>query len=157
MGRQAILTAIDSQLANIKTADGYNNTLQKHTSGFVDYTELAAHEFPATCVAAGSSNYVPMTAEKYTSGDAIQANDGWLVSTVGYIKAATQEQIGLQQETLIADMIKAILADHHLGMPNYVHNTVLKSVRVYPDMKINVGVVEILWVIKNAFEKDIPI
>ena len=156
MGRKAILTAIDTQLANITIVNGYNNTLKKHYDGFIDYQKLPGDAFPSTCIATGGSNYVPMTAEKYTSGDSIQANDGWIVATIGYIKADTQDLISTKIELLVSDMIKAILADHHLGLASYVHNITLKSINPYLDLKVNIGIVEITWAVKYDFEKGSP-
>ncbi len=154
--RTQILTKLDEQLTQISTANGYNNTLKYHTRGFIDYNQLGGAQFPATCLAVGSSSYTPLTNTGYTSGTALQSLDGWLVSTIGYVKAATQERIGDAIEDMVEDILKAVFTDIHLGLNTFVRSVTLQQINSYLDLEENVGVIEIIWAIKYDFERDDP-
>ena len=153
--RIAILQAIDDAVAEITAANGYNLTLASHTYGYVDYTQV--NSFPAVCMIPGDSPYVPLTNTEYTSGSSRGGEAGWLISVIGYVHVPTAEdkQMTEQMEYLIEDLVKAVLADHRLGL-SYVAGIYLASISRYIDFEQAVGIVQLIFSVKYDFEASSP-
>lgn len=156
--RESILNAIIGKIANIDGTGTYHNTLvaAQYTASYKDISQVATGNMPFICLYPGPSNYVPLTAEEYTSGETAQSLDGWLISIIAYIQKDTDEQNKNGMEELIADIITAIETDPHLGLPTYVHNTTLQSIFPFLDVHENITVVQINFLIKYDFPRITP-
>ena len=153
--RLEILQTIDSTLANITTANGYNSDLAAHSYGFKDYSQV--NSFPSVYLLPGDSQYTPLTNTEYTAGSSATNESGWLISVIGYVKSSNRvdEQLTQQMENLIEDIIKAMLSDHRLGL-SYVVGVYLASVSSYIDIEQSIGIVQVIFTIKYDFEASAP-
>jgi len=153
--RLEILQTIDSTLANITTANGYNTDLAEHSYGFKDYSQV--NNFPSVFLLPGDSQYTPLTNQEYTAGSSPNSESGWLISVVGYVKSSSREDKVLTQnmENLIDDIVKAMLSDHRLGL-SYVVGVYLVSINSYIDVEQSIGIAQIIFSIKYDFQAGAP-
>jgi|GEM_PF-4868590 len=152
--RLNILKAFDTTLANIDGTGDYNNTLVRHSHKYFTISDLGPGEFPATTVAPGIADFSMLTNCKYTSGPRTQ-DEGWIVSTIGYVSKDTQEDLSEACEDMIEDMLRAILNNDQLGLAgSEVHQVILKRImHPFYGLRENAAAVEIFWAVKYDFSK----
>ncbi len=159
--RKDILLAIESQLANISIAGGYNNDISPSQVSLKwrGYDDILTSEFPQLFILSGDALYSPKTNNSYTSGGSIDSLDGWDISVLGYVHVATDiDSEGLlskKLEDLIEDVIKVMFTDKHLGK-DYVLNVYLKAVQPYLDFENNIGIFRIIYGVKYDFVETAP-
>jgi len=144
--REVILEALKEALEKISATDGYNNTVQIVSRRFQHYSETP--EFPALYIITGPSELKDIDGQRHINR--MEFTPG----IVGYVKVG--EDVGaagiLSQalESLIADIMKAVVQDRHLGQ-NFVHYTVVESIDPYTDWDNNIGICEIILRIAYKF------
>lgn len=155
--REQILdNIISNNIANITTANGYNNNLTSsdYTSAYKVVSQCPVKPF--VCLLPGPADYTALTNLEYTSGDSQLKLDGWLISVIAYIEKSTDEQLKSDMENMNADLIKAMETDPKLGLSSFVRNTTLKRILTYPDWIKNVGMIQQLYAVKYDFTRTSP-
>lgn len=152
--RTEILQGIETKLATITIANGYNNTVKKTSYGFIPLSKNT--QYPTVSLIPLSSNYAPLTNTEYTSGSDSNTLDGWNVAIIGYVREKHSEEALTQaMEKLIQDIVKAMLDDHTLGL-SYVNTVYLVSIDSVVDVDANIGSVEVIIAVKYDFTKSAP-
>ena len=144
--RETILEALKEALEKITVANGYASTVEIVSRRFQHYSETT--EFPALYIVTGPSELRDIDGQRHINR--MEFTPG----IVGYVKVG--EDVGsagiLAQglESLIADVMKAVIQDRHLGQ-NFVNYIVVESIDPYTDWDNNIGICEIILRIVYKF------
>lgn len=122
--RLSLLKAYQNSLEQISTANGYNNDIQDVSLNYKQLVDI--NSFPSICV-------VPVVAPIAYQPNR-QINQRLQVLVYGYIKAgkdfSEQGLLTQQQENLVADIIRALTRDTHLGLTGPVRFKIKRDVRL---------------------------
>lgn len=153
--RLQIKQALKTKLQAIQINNGYHNDLNVITYGYLPFSKVV--ERPAVCMISLTEPVVPLTSFEYTSGASRDSLDGWPIAIIGYVQSDKDEEaLATEMENLIEDIVICLLADHTLGLANFVNNCYLINIDEVVDAEQNSGTVMITFMIKYDFDKGVP-
>lgn len=148
--REEILANIETTLAGITTANGYNFDVKEVSRKFIAFSQT--QKFPTLIILAGDERLEPQTNLEYTAF--------FEFGILGYVKAAkdiaNEGLLSKELEKLIQDVKKALVMDVHRGHPEYVGMTWLRRVGSYADWDNTIGIFELIGEVEYFYEYSQP-